>query len=465
MNREAPSQQKASPLDEATERRLEETIKEIKSGERQRQAREKARLAEANANAGTEKESTAMRWLTKGITALLLLPFKLLSFAGRLGVGVVRKTVDRVAGTNWEQEAKQAKLSVMALDEMGKENLEQYQEEMKARQRKMSEMQLEQEHLKEDIAAQTMKNLGGEGPAKPAPPEEAANTGQPSLDQPAKGVGMMGIPISEISASGMEVPSVDNADMKLLAAVSHAYNQSHDDRFVSNLTSLKDESLYAIKSKDHLLIQSAIQKVLCAKDPLLGGRESVAKTLEGEAAVVRIAANQVISYQLATKLVEKALTSDDPKKFMDEMCQSLEQPGDTNTFFAFIEKEASLQSGYRDEIYKQINNGIKQGHHTDWVWLKNAFKDYEKNLANIAETVRQSKNADSRGLPGAVMEEETLGGENGIEGEQPAPDEGKRENKDEPPEPPKSTPETHKEVNGQRDAEYDTATHGQSPSM
>jgi hypothetical protein len=393
--------------------RLDTIIGDIRKGELRRRRKEESRFARAAESEGSDQSigSKIFSMIGKGIIGLLSLPFKAAEFAARVGVGVLRKTVDKLAGTNWEEEAKQSKLNVLGLQEMGKENLEKYQQEIKDRQEEMSRLHLEQSRLEDDMRAKTMRSL---------------ETNDPQSAE-SKGVAVGGIPsITDNEAKNSDSPTtyVDSFEMKLLAEMSYEYHHTVDGRFQSIIESLKEDSLEALKSQDSLLLMRAVQKIVCASDPLLGGREGIRKELEGPNATIRIGANQVVAYSITEALVKKAAASGNPQQHMEAMIKSLEKSGSSanSPFFQFVLSEANRASNHRDIIYKELRDPANTGRKTDWAWLKKAHSEYHSRLKGFKNELEQNRaELQSRGLPSASNELE--GGEHeqlpdeGVEGE------------------------------------------------
>lgn len=445
--------------------RLAAITKRITSGEMRREKKEAERAERDREVEGKSLADKVLGGFLKFLRAVFIsLPVAAVKTAGTIAAGVTRKTTDKLAGTNWEEEAKQGKLDTMGLSEMKDENVEDFQNGMKARQEAMSQLYMQREHLKEDVEAQKRAREMAELAGTNGPKDERSggNPGDAADSAPnAFGGSLPGwtsdAPGEEGAGSSDAAKSNDGFCMGLLGEVSKEYHAETDGRYENKKDSLVKESQKGFKAADPNLVLRGIQKIMCAKDPMLGGREGERKRLTGPNAVIRVAANQVAAQETTIKLGEAAKESGNPAQFIRDMRDSLEKDGADSSFFSFVLQEANNTAANRDSIYQAMRDPRNSGRHTDLNWVKQAFAEYQEKMDSIAasmpgiseagaaysaghqpsQALDQEKPIEQEKLPGAGVEDYENNHEAdapGSEGEAPAQPENNDARPDEKPE-------------------------------
>lgn len=391
--------------DPAMEERLARIVADIRSGERARREKDADRAQREQQEAGAGVGAKILGGVARVFKWLFAIPKALFSLAGAIGAGVVRRTVDKLTGSQWENDAKQAKLEMMGLQEMGRENVEKFRQEIKTNQQKMSRLHHEQGHIEEDMRTRTMSSLAGKtsGPAGEVDPRNTPTDG--SLSQ---GTGLPS-PEGDARHNKRSRVAVNGYEMKLLSEVSQHYHALEDGRFAAVDEALQSESLEALKSNDSHMVLRAIQKIVCAQDPKLGGRPNTKKELEGPNAVLRIAANQVVAQEVTELLLEDIAQSENPEKFVQSMIESIEHGSTDNTFYHFVRATSEHLADNRDAIYKAVRDPLNTGRHADWAWLKAAYEEYQGRISAIEpKGNRDAQQAQAESVDSEMLNEQVV---------------------------------------------------------
>lgn len=420
---------------EAMEERLKRINKAIQDGDvkrRQQEAQRARKHAEAE-NKGVLR--SAMDGFIGGVVwaakMLFAIPVMLAKGAAAVAAGVTRKTMDRLAGTTWESDAKQANLDKMGLQEMERENRDNFQSEMDARQDAMERMEMERDHLKDKMREQNMASFVSDEPAQ----ENAGDAGaRPEGHNPAasSGSASSGSGADDAQRKKAEAPTQqDNNGTRLLGEVSREYHATKDYQFEAMAKHLELESFKALQAPSKPSLLRAVQKLVCANDPLLNGNDTARKKLSGPNAVLRMAANQVIAQEVVIGIAQDALASGNLEEHMKGLAASLENHGEKSTFVTRVLSDAEKLSQQRDALYEQVRDPRNRGRKTDLGWVAAAYREYSATLNEMQaaprvrhETPRQHK-APGGYLPEpeyAAVEQENL--LEHVEGTRPSSEEG-----------------------------------------